>query len=128
MQSMFNKQHLLEEFVDRSPNFTALCITEAWLSPEKSSLINCTGYNLAASYWRPNSRGGGVCILLQNEFEYLEKQDITNLSVEHVIELCAIIISRFNVLLIVLYWNGKKAEVFYRQLTKLLNLINNKYN
>lgn len=128
MQSLFNKSHILEAFIQENPKeYQAICITESWLSKDKLDLLNYSGYNLAASYCRTNYEGGGVCILLQDDLEYVERQDIMDLSVEYVIEVCAVEITRLNILLLAIYWNGRETEIFYNQLKLILNLMTNKY-
>lgn len=68
-----------------------------------------------------------VCILTKQE--HGECADIKNLSVEYIIELCAIEMPRLNVLIVVIYWpNYSRDEiVFEEQLKELLQLITIKY-
>ena len=88
------------------------------------------GYRLVSCYCRTKHEGGGVCVLLQNEILYKERNDITNLSIELVIEICAIEIPKLNLLIIVLYWPVKNREsvLFYDSLSKLLQLLSKKDN
>lgn len=127
MQSLFNKLHMLESFLEENTNFMALCITETWLNTEKIPLLNCNGYNLAAWYCRRDYAGGGTCILLKKELDFEERSDINNLTIEYTIEISAITIPKLNLILIVIYWNGRQADIFYNQLIKLLTLLVAKY-
>lgn len=126
MQSLYNKQDILETFVDQNP-FHAICISESWLSPAKLDLISITGYKIASSYCRVNYAGGSVCILLPENTEFIERKDFEKFSVEYVIELCAVELYNENILLISVYWNGREKDIFNRQLKLLLTHINNNY-
>lgn len=128
MQSLNNKLHILQSLLEDKNNFIALCLTETWLSVEKIPLINCNGYNLASWYCRRNYAGGGTCIFLKKELAFDERNDLVSLSIEYIIEVSAIIVTKLNLLLIVIYWNGRQPDIFYDQLLKLLKLLVTKYN
>lgn len=103
----------MEDFLDHNQSeYQAICITESWLSEDKSDLLHVNGYQIASSYCRKSHTGGGVCILLQDNVQFIERKDIVDLTVEYVIEIGAIIIPKQNVLLITLYWNGKQTDIF----------------
>lgn len=127
-QSINNKQHILEAFIEQNPIYNAICISETWLTKEKLSMIQFSGYNVAASYCRSTRGGGGVCILLQDHFEYIVRNDITNMSIDYVIELWAIELPKENILLLTIYWNRREEVTFYSQLNIILNNINTKYS
>lgn len=126
-QSLFNKQEILETFLEQNKLYEIICISETWLSPEKIDLINFTGYKMAASFCRTTRRGGGVCILANEHIEIKEEIELSKLSVEYVIEVCAVEIVKENILLIVMYWNGKKENIFYEQLKQMLTFVHHKY-
>lgn len=128
MQSIFNKQHILEAFVDQHPTYQAICVSESWLSSEKIEMIQITNYKIAASFCRDSKMGGGVCILLQDHIEHIEEKDIANMSIEYVLETCAAVLPKENILLITIYWNRREEDLFYKQLEKILNYINKKYS
>lgn len=129
MQSINNKLHLLEAFLDdNNGHYQALGLSETWLSQGKKELININRYILAASYCRPNYEGGGVCILLREDLEFIERKDIMDKSVEYIIEVCAIELPKLKTILITLYWNNRQPDIFYRQLTLILELLLKKYN
>lgn len=117
----------MEAFVSENQAYQAICITETWLSRDKLSIIDFTGYRIAASYCRSNRGGGGVCILLEEHKEYIEKSDITAMSLEYILEVCAIEISNEGLLLVTMYWNRREENLFYNQLNQILAYINNKY-
>lgn len=128
MQSLFNKREILEAFIhDNNNKYQALCITETWLSKTKADFVCFEGYNLVASFHRENHRGGGVCIILKDNIEYIEVKNIMNMSIEYIIEMCAVEILNYDILLIVIYWNGKETDIFYRQLKLTIEYIMKKY-
>lgn len=127
-QSLYNKQHLLEAFIDQNEEYQAICISESWLSHEKMKIINFDGYKFAASFCRQARTGGGVAILLQNHVEFIEKTDISDMSIEYVLEICATELPQENVILIVMYWNRREEDLFYKQLSNILQYINTKYH
>lgn len=130
MQSLNNKKYLLESLLEspENENFKCVCISESWLNEEKKDLINFSNYHIATSYCRTKHAGGGVCIVAHNNVEYKVKKEIKNMSIEYVVEMCAIDISEFNLLLITVYWNGRETDIFYSQITLLLNHLIKKYS
>lgn len=128
IQSICNKQHIIEAFINQTQEYEAICMTETWLSQEKLNLINFTGYKVAASYCRKTRGGGGICILLKENIDCIEKHDITRMSIEYILEMCAIELVNENILLITIYWNRREEDVFYNQLNKMLTHINLKYS
>lgn len=127
IQSIYNKQDILEAFLEQHTTYQALCISETWLSPEKLNMINLTNYKIAASYCRNLRTGGGVCILLKNHIEYIERKEISEMSIEYVLEICAIELVKEDILLLNLYFNGKKEDQFYEQLGNILNYVTKKF-
>lgn len=128
MQSIYNKQHILEAFIDQTPIYKAICISESWLSPEKEENLKISGYKKATSYSRTHRTGGGVCILLQEHLTYKEVNALKDMTIEYVLEVCACELIEENILLITMYWNSREEDVFYNQLKLILNYINNKYS
>lgn len=128
MRSILNKTHLLEALLDERPDLNAVCITESWLAKGKIDLLQINGYFIASSFCRQNHEGGCVCILLKEHTEYKEREDIVKLSIEFVIELCAIEIPSLNILIITVYWpdNSREIDLFHEHLEKLLQLITSK--
>lgn len=82
--------------------YNVICISVTWFSHEKLDLIQFNGYKFASSYCRRIKPGGGVCILLQNHLDYTQRNDITDMSIEYVLELCATELPN-NLLIIVMY-------------------------
>jgi endonuclease/exonuclease/phosphatase family metal-dependent hydrolase len=126
-QSLYNKQHLLEAFVNEDPTYQAICISESWLTQEKIDLIHFTKYKVASSFCRTTRGGGGVCILLRDHIHYVEIKYVTDLSIEYILEMCAISLPKEKILLISMYWNRREEYKFYNQLKKLLSYLNTKY-
>lgn len=130
MQSLYNKRDDVESFLREfsSSKLLAICVSETWLSPAKIDLIQFHGYKLVASYNRRNHNGGGVCIILKDNVEHIERQDIERLTIEHVLEICAVEIVKFNIVLVTIYWNGKGADIFYSQIKTILEYIQKNFN
>lgn len=118
LQSLFNKQHILEAFVDSDPTYQAFCISETWLTSNKLELIQISGYKIAASYCRRTRCGGGVCILLQENIDCINRTEIADMSMEYALEVCATEVPKINILLIVMYWNRRDEELFHLQIQK----------
>lgn len=113
MQSMFNKREILEAFLhDNHNNYQAVCITETWLTKTKANFVCCEGYHLAAAFHRKYYKGGGVCIIINDNIEYVEEKNIMDMSIENIIEFCAVELLNFDALLIVLNWNDREIDVF----------------
>lgn len=127
IQSINNKHHLLEALVEEDSSYRAICISESWLSEAKLELTQISGYTIASHFSRTVRVGGGVCILLQHDIEYEEVETITNISIEYNLELCAVKLTRENIILICAYWNGVNNDIFNSQLDNLLILLQNKY-
>lgn len=125
MRSINNKSHLLEAMLEEKPCIHAVCISETWLNKDKLELLSINNYHIASFFCRETQEGGGVCILIKNSIEYCKREDITLLSVESNIELCAIELSNINLLLINLYWPNSSigVEMFLERLENLLKMI-----
>lgn len=128
MQSLYNKRDTLEAFIHQDTTYQALCITETWLTPQKLAMIQLSNYKLAASFCRKFRTGGGVCIFLQDNLEYIEKEEIAKMSIEYVMEVCAVELPKENILLLTIYWNRREEELFYKQIKLILKHINDKYS
>lgn len=50
------------------------------------------------------------------------------MSIEYVIEVCAVELVKEKIILLTLYYNGKKEDLFYEKLEIILNYINNKFS
>lgn len=88
-------------------------------------MIDFSGYKVAESFCRENRGGGGVCILLEEHKDNIERNDITEMSLEYILEVCAIEIPNENLLLVTMYWNRREENIFYNQLNQILAYINN---
>ncbi|KOB64609.1 putative 5-formyltetrahydrofolate cyclo-ligase-like protein [Operophtera brumata] len=100
MRSVKNKLHLIEALAEEH-GISALCLTETWITSTKIDLLSIEGYNTASLFCRSSYEGGGVTILLKEGIEYIECEDINAISVEYLIEICAIDIINLNTILIV---------------------------
>lgn len=127
IQSINNKLEILESFTEQNETYLAYCITETWLSEEKMSLINLNSYHIVSAYCRKKRCGGGVCIILKDGIEYIERTDIMDMTIEFLVELCAIELYKQNMILITLYWNGKQVDSFFNQLDIIMIHLKTKY-
>lgn len=125
MQSICNKVHLLESLIQDNFDLDIICISESWLNKDKINLLKVDGYTVSSSFCRDKHEGGGVCTLIKETIEYRERMDINLLSLEMIIEMCAIELPKYNMLVINLYCpnSRRETEAFYSTMDKLLNLI-----
>lgn len=127
IQSIYNKQHLLEAFINDKPTYKAICMCETWLTKDKLETLQFSGYKTAASYCRRSRSGGGVCIILEDHIECIECCDIGDMTIEYCLEVCACKLPKQNLIIVTLYWNRREEEVFISQLKQIMHFINNKY-
>lgn len=127
-RSIKNKIHLIEALTEEY-NLAALCLTETWITKSKVDLLCLEGYTLASLFTRTNREGGGVCIFVKEQIHFIELEDVVDLSVEYIVELCAIEITSLNLILIVIYWpdGNRQVDLFNVQFEKLLKLLTTKY-
>lgn len=112
-----NKIHILENILQQEQH-EVICLTETWINDAQRHLIQVNGYEIAASFCRRERRGGGVATLIRNGLEYNIRQDIIDLSVEYIVECCAIEIKP-NILVINIYRADRDIEIFFNFLNKL---------
>ena len=60
-----------------SHNFSAIALTETWLSPDNESLFCLDGYNFVNKN-RLTGKGGGVGLFLRNELDYIIRNDLNS--------------------------------------------------
>ncbi|KAJ2953925.1 hypothetical protein O0L34_g1561 [Tuta absoluta] len=80
-----------------------LCITETFLNPTEITNVCIMNYKLAAHYSRTTSGGGGACIYVREPMVIIERNEVTNLSVELHLEACAIECVGLGVIIICIY-------------------------
>lgn len=103
---------MLEAYLhDINNKYQALCVTETLkLSKTKADLVCLKGYHLAASFHRDNYKGGGVCIILDDNIEQIEEKNIIDMSIEYIIEICAVELLNFDTLL---YIGVVEKQIFF---------------
>lgn len=57
-------------------NFTAIGLCETWLTPANDKLYNIDGYTMLSSV-RSHKKGGGVSLLIGNNFNYHTRDDLS---------------------------------------------------
>lgn len=119
VQSIKNKIHILESLLHEH-KFQAVFLSETWISATQLPYIHVEGYEFAAAYCRHQRRGGGVAILLPNGTKFTDRPDLSQLSIEYVVECCAIELKP-NLLLINIYRANRQIEKFFDFLQLLLS-------
>jgi hypothetical protein len=123
MQSLFNKRDTLQAFLDDlNEPLLAFCVSETWLTQTKAELTHFENYHIAAAFHRETRNEGGVSILLlRDNVKYTENREIMAMSVEYVLETCAIELPDLDLLSIVLHWNNRDIDIFYAHLRLILD-------
>lgn len=117
-----NKLNDLNIFLDNS-SVKIICLNEHWLQTNKLFLFNkIQNFNLASSYCRLSSRGGGTCILVHSTLNYVVRQDIESLAEDNVFEVSCIEINEVNAIVISLYRKPDYSnyKLFLEKLERLL--------
>lgn len=99
--SIQNKKHILENLL-RHFNFEIVCLTEHWLIHNQLDYCHFDGYYLASYYYRNISKGGGVCMYIQNAIKS-KIIDLSDLCIDKIIECCCVSISSINTSIVVVY-------------------------
>lgn len=126
MQSLKNKTHILESLLDNKP-YNVVCLTETWIRNDQKGIITVRRYEFSSTFCRQNHRGGGTAILTRTGLNCKKLPDITNLSIEYVVECCAIEIKSPKLIIILVYRPDRNIEQFFNFLNQLLKLITLKY-
>lgn len=125
IQCLSNKIDDLNVFLeDADMDIIVMC--EHWLLPENYQLFALEGYELRAKFLRQNHEHGGVAIFVKNHIKTKERLDIQALTVEFVVEFCAIEVTKCNLLIISLYRAERDVDTFFAQMQTLLNYLTKK--
>lgn len=112
-------------------NFDIISFSEIGKNKDFCEMIRLPGYKIASLFCRKKHTLGGVCIAIKECFDYIVRDDIVKFSKEFIIEFSAIEIPQINTIVIGLYRADRSANIFYEQMTKVLNKLNhqdrNKY-
>lgn len=129
VQSINNKIPLLESFL-QDQTYEVICLAETWISAGREHYIQVNGYQFAADFSRRKRKGGGVAILVRDGIEFTTRPDISDLSIEYIIECCAIELKP-NLMIICIYRGDREIELFFTFLNQLLKKLdkisNNKH-
>lgn len=120
VQSINNKIHLLESWLT-DHQFDAVCLSETWIKQDRHQYVQVDGYEFAASFNRRLYRGGGVAILTREGIPYKQRPDYEMLTIERVVECCAIELPNCNTMIINIYRKDRKIDMFFQFLTSLTN-------
>jgi hypothetical protein len=126
IQSIGNKLHLIEHLLLNS-NIDILLLSEIWKTTNYVNTIVIPGYRIGSLYCRQHYGGGGVCLFVRDNIDFIERKDIVDYSVEFIIEICAIEIPKLNLILIGLYRADRHIDNFYQQINRMLKVLNSKY-
>lgn len=122
---MNNKRHLIESVTQEDKHIQAICLSETWITAAKLDLLQLEEYQVTSKFNRSIHGGGGVCVFLKNNIPFIERKDISDLSIEFVFEVCATEILHLNMLIVVIYWpnSQRNPNIFYEKLENLLQII-----
>jgi exonuclease III len=84
-------------------NAEVLCFTEHWLNWHKVHAVNINNFTLVSAFCRKNSDYGGSCIYVEQGIMTKELNFINNLGKEKSIELSAIEIVKYGIIVICIY-------------------------
>lgn len=118
----------LEEFLKENLNIDVICVSEHFVMSGYEQYVSIPNYTLATSFCRNDSKRGGTCILVNNKHEWKEIPDITNLSISHVIECCAIELVKYKTIIVCMYRvpTCKHFDIFFDRLCKVIKISKNK--
>lgn len=108
--------------------FTAIGISETWLSVnKKSDMYHIDGYNFVQIN-RENKRGGGVGIYIDNNFDYLIRSDISNNTSEFQSIFIELLSNEKRCIIIGCIYRvpGSNIDTFLDKLNNILEKINNR--
>lgn len=100
--------------------FNILCFAEHWLVNNEVNFYKIEGFNLASIYCRNNLKNGGVSIMVSNDTTFSEI-DIKLYCIEQSLEVVAIYILKFNMLVMSLYRSPKgDLDLFFTKFETIL--------
>lgn len=100
-----------------------LLFSEHWLEQECASFVKIDGYNLVSLFSRKDMKHGGVCIY-SSENSFRDVPGICAMSVEGVIEFCAVSDNNRKVFILCLYRRGIGSyEIFMECFEQVLEFI-----
>lgn len=126
MRSLKNKIDGLE-LILQEQNFDAICLTETWIKPDQKDYIHVNNYYFATAYYREQRSGGGVTILLKEGTLCAEITEINNLSIDSIVECCALEL-KSNIIIITIYRANREIGIFFNFLDQLLQKLKYKNN
>lgn len=98
-----------------------MCMTEHWLTEEKLLSTNITNYYIGASFSRKQYIHGGVLILVNKKI-LTKSLNIDKLSQEKHVEMCGILLSEFESIIIATYRSPHGCEnIFFETIDSLLD-------
>lgn len=104
VQSIRNKSYEIESYIaDDENRFDILCFSEHWLNKSEIDSFRLGNFMNASFFCRSASNHGGTLICLKPDIGYVERNDITGLSVERVCELSAIEIFNGRMVIVTVY-------------------------
>jgi hypothetical protein len=128
IRCLTNKVYQLEAILQSVELMHVVCLTEHWKKSEELTSIKIMNYGLSSSYCRKNKIHGGASIHVHNTVKAAELSSLVNLSIEMVIEIAAIEIVEYKLVIICIYRPPSgDVTVFLDRLSTLLNLINDEH-
>lgn len=99
-----------------------VCITEHWLSASLVKKLAMDNYNIASSFCRESSRGGGVMILTANNLQYKRVEEIDRQAEEKILEVTAVFVPVENSLIVSMYRTPNRGNI-HNFMEKLNNIL-----
>lgn len=122
---------IIDNFVNEIKDLKIICFTEHWLYPGEATCYNFTNYNCISMFCRDKLIHGGVGIYIHNSVKAIEISSIKNLTQELHCELTCVLITKFNLVIVVVYRsnsNDSDFNIFINIITDALHLIDRLFN
>jgi Reverse transcriptase (RNA-dependent DNA polymerase) len=87
---------MLEQFLSDIKNVKEVCLTEHFLKEGNYSKSKIGDYNFASIFCRKENKCGGSAILVHETLSFTERGDVSNLSIEGILECSAVDITLEN--------------------------------
>lgn len=112
----------LDYLKDKNIEIDVICITEHFMLAGYEKFLKIENYTLASSFCRTQNKRGGACIIVNKIHKFKELTKINKLSINNVIECCAIELIEFKIIVICVYRVPKQnnLNVFFERFYEIL--------
>ena len=128
VQSLSNKLLELNALLSQWPKMPdILCFSEHWLLSDQILHLNIDQYKLADSFCRTNDKHGGSCIFVSKSIKIKEVSSLKNFGREKTLEISAIEIVKFKIIVICVYRSpNSDVKMFFNLIDEAINRVLNK--